>query len=214
MDVQDSEIVKMPDAKRVFDVAVSFVLIILSFPLWTLIILLLSIEQIFRLNFPMPIYYEKRVSLGRPFSFYKFNIFKPRVVRSYYQRGEHIFTKKLEHDGHSPTWVGQLVQKTYLDELPQLWCILIGNMSLVGPRPRDIVQYEKGLSQGNKALAVIKAGLAGTYQANKGVAGANQYNLDMQYIEYVRTHNSWQILKKDIKIIIGTIRIMLRAQGY
>ena len=87
-------------------------------------------------------------------------------------------------------------------------------MSVVGPRPRDLVQYERGLKQGNKVLKMIKAGLAGTYQARKGEEGANQFDLDMKYIKFVQTHNSWQIMINDIKIIIGTLKIMLRAQGY
>lgn len=208
------EKIKTSIVKRIFDIIFSIILIIISSPLWALIICLLTLEQAIRFNIPMPIYSEKRVSLGKAFNFFKFNIFKPRVIRDFQRRGEHIFTKQLEHDGHSPTIIGHLVQRIYLDELPQLWCVLIGKMSLVGPRPRDLVQYEKGLSQGNNVLAIIKAGLAGTYQANKGEPGAGQHKLDMEYIDFVRSHNSWQIILNDISIIFRTIWKMFKAQGF
>jgi lipopolysaccharide/colanic/teichoic acid biosynthesis glycosyltransferase len=214
MNKKNIEKIKTPILKRLFDILLSIILIIFSAPLWLVIIFLISIEHIIRLNIPMPIYCEKRVSLGKEFNFIKFNIFKPRVIRDYKRRGEHIFTKKLEHDGHSPTWIGHAVQKIYLDELPQLLVILIGKMSFVGPRPRDLVQHKRSLSNNDHTGVVIKAGLCGKYQAHKGEPGANQFRLDSEYIEYVKNNNIWKILLNDIIIIVRTIRIMFRAQGY
>jgi len=129
------------------------------------------------------------------------------------KREQFIYTKNLEHDGHSMTRVGKILQKAYLDELSQLFNILMGDISVVGPRPVNLRVYEKELSRKNFTKQVIKTGLTGNYQSRKGLTELTQYELDEEYIRYCVANSSWKVLLFDLKIIARTIGVVFRAKG-
>lgn len=124
-----------------------------------------------------------------------------------------IFTKTLEHDGHSLILVGKVLQKIYLDELPQLFCIFKGDISVVGPRPVNLEVYKKELARNNYTKTVIKTGLTGLYQSHKGEVGYTQLELDEKYIYYCANNSSWKIMWLDISITLRTLRVLFRAKG-
>ena len=206
--------VATPKAKRIFDIVLSAIVIVLLSPLFIVIFLVLTIEQLLRGNLPSPFYTEKRISRGQAFNFLKFNIFKPKIIAGKIKRHEFIHTKELEHSEDCLTTSGQIIQKAYLDELPQLFNILKGDISFVGPRPVNLEVYKNGLAEEDYTRTVIRTGLTGAYQSHKGEPGANQRRLDIDYIKYVSSHNAWQVLFLDAKIILRTLVILLRAQGY
>ena len=109
------------------------------------------------------------------------------------RRGAFIHTKPLEHNGNSLTHVGKILQKTYIDEFPQFFSILKGDISLVGPRPVNLEVYQLFLKRGHNCKAVIKAGLTGNFQALKGVTSKSDVDLDNQYIEYCRNNSSFKL---------------------
>ena len=206
--------IKVPKAKRIFDILVSIICIIIASPILLVLFLTLSIEHLIRGNFPSPIYIDKRISLGQPFNFFKFNIFKPRIIKRFKKENKFIDTKKLEWEGGNLTFIGYAIQKSYLDELPQLFNILAGDMSAVGPRPVNLKIYKRNLENGDYTKAIIKTGLAGPYQSHKGEAGVQQRQKEEEYIDFVQNHGALQIILNDIKLILGALLVLLKAKGY
>lgn len=122
------------------------------------------------------------------------------------QKKEYETNFKLENDPRI-TKIGQFLRKTSLDELPQLFNILVGNMSVVGPRP--IVQKE--LSKygifSDKLLSV-KPGLTGNWQANGRSDTTYEERVKLD-IEYIDNRSFWN----DIKIIFKTVVVVLKREG-
>ena len=206
--------IKITKTKRTFDIVISIFLIILTSPLFFIISFFICIEHIWRRNFLTSLFYkEKRISQGEAFDFVKFNVFKPEIIKAKRQNGEVIHTKILEHDNKSLSAVGRIVQRTYLDELPQLVNVLKGDLSMVGPRPVNPVNYQKLLNQGIATKTIVKAGLTGNYQSRKGEPNINQDQLDQEYINYCLKNPSWKILIFDIKILFYTLLVIFKAKG-
>lgn len=105
------------------------------------------------------------------------------------------------------TRVGKFIRKTSIDELPQFFNVLIGDMSLVGPRPplmREVVQY----SEKDKARLLVKPGITGLWQAT--VRNDSDFDvmvrLDVQYISEIS-------FKMDMKILFKTISVVFHPNG-
>lgn len=209
--------VPLPWPKRAFDLAFAGGLLLVSAPVFMLAFVGIVLEHLLRGRPRAPLFYtEIRVSQGRPFAFRKFNIFKPGVIEAMRQNGQFIHTKTLEHDGQSLSLVGTILQRAYLDELPQLLSILLGDMSVVGPRPRNLEIYEQGLARGEHFRTVLKAGLTGMVQAHKDMPGLNmdkQASMDQEYLEFQLNHGPWQHFLLDMRLIRRTVILMAKAKG-
>lgn len=105
------------------------------------------------------------------------------------------------------TRVGKFIRKTSIDELPQFFNVLIGDMSLVGPRPplmREVVQY----SAKDKARLLVKPGITGLWQAT--VRNDSDFDVMVQLdIKYIRELS----FKKDMKILFKTISVVFHPNG-
>ena len=105
------------------------------------------------------------------------------------------------------TRVGKFIRKTSIDELPQFFNVLIGDMSLVGPRPplmREVVQY----SEMDKARLLVKPGITGLWQAT--VRNDSDFDVVVQLdIRYIRELS----FKKDMKILFKTISVVFHPNG-
>ncbi len=193
--------------KRLIDVIVSAVMLVLTAPLFFLIPLLI------RLTDKGPIFFwQTRVGLwGHEFPLPKF--------RSMVTDAEKLQASLLMHSDHGEsvtfkmkldprvTWIGRIIRKTSLDELPQLWCVLKGDMSLVGPRPampREVVKYT--LADYRRLSAT--PGLTCIWQVSgRGdVPFDEQVVLDVQYIES-------QSLWLDIVLLLRTIPAVVSCNG-
>lgn len=195
--------------KRIFDLVVSLVAVIVLSPI------LLVIALAIRLEDRGPILYRaQRVGRGgKPITVYKF-----RSMRMNADRLEDMLTPeeleeykknfKLEHDPRI-TKVGAFLRKTSLDELPQLFNILSGTLSLVGPRP--VLQEETKL-YGDKrnVLLSCKPGLTGLWQvsgrSNVTYENGRRQALELQYV-------SQRSLWLDIKILFWTVGAVVRMDG-
>ncbi len=195
--------------KRIFDLVVSLVAVIVLSPI------LLVIALAIRLEDRGPILYRaQRVGRGgKPITVYKF-----RSMRMNADRLEDMLTPeeleeykknfKLEHDPRI-TKVGAFLRKTSLDELPQLFNILSGNLSLVGPRP--VLQEETELYGDKRNLLLsCKPGLTGLWQvsgrSNVTYENGRRQALELQYV-------SQRSLWLDIKILFWTVGAVVRMDG-
>lgn len=206
--------VKMPFLKRLFDIVLSLFAIIILLPLFCIILLAILIEHILiGRPFASLFYEEIRISQGEKFILRKFNIFTPGVVEK--MRKDHIFihTKDLEHDEKSITFTGKILRNIYMDELPQLFAILKGDISFVGPRPVNLEVYDKLVDRGIITKTVIKTGLTGNYQCHKGEPGKNDQVLDMEYIKFCKNNSQLKIILNDIRIMLLTVKVVFKAEG-
>jgi exopolysaccharide biosynthesis polyprenyl glycosylphosphotransferase len=204
--------------KRTFDIVTSALAILVLLPLWLLLALLIKLDS------KGPVFYtQERVGMdGRLFLLYKFRTMiadaDPEVHREYQRafiagRAEANLgnpqkpTYKLLADPRI-TRVGRFLRRTSIDEVPQLLNVLMGDMSIVGPRPPIPYEVEAYELWHRKRLD-MKPGLTGLWQ----VSGRNRLpfeemvRLDLFYIE------NWSLLL-DLKIILRTGFVMIGREGY
>ncbi len=181
-------------------------------PLFLLIAALSKLEGLFFRESRGPVFYRQiRISEGRPFAFYKFRITKKSILDEEEQRRDRF--KSLER-GENCTGIGSWLKTFYLDELPQFWNILRGDMSFVGPRPFPVNDYEDDLARGTTCKKVIRAGLTGLVQMNKGRdVGKSDVELDEEYIARCRELSGVGRLFYDLGIIMRTVRTVLEGKG-
>lgn len=194
-------------AKRVLDIAGSLVgMVILG-------IATIFVAPAIKLDSPGPVFFgQTRVGKnGRKFTFYKFRSMykdaearKKELMASNEVKG---LMFKMEDDPRI-TKVGKFIRKTSIDELPQFWNVLRGDMSLVGTRPPTVDEFEHYEAK-HKCRLSMTPGLTGLWQIS-GRSDIKDFDevvrLDMQYID------NWSILK-DIKILILTVKVVLTGRG-
>ena len=120
-------------------------------------------------------------------------------------RAEWDKTQKLQNDPRITT-VGRLLRKSSLDELPQLWNVLMGDMSLVGPRPMMISQQ---LMYPGTAYYSLRPGITGYWQT----AGRNRTTFEAR-AEYDTAYEAALSLKTDVEILMRTVSVVLKGTGY
>ena len=193
--------------KRALDIAVSGVLLALLSPVFG------AIATVIKLTSPGPVMYRWRVvgERGRPFTGYKFRTMVPNAdalkaqLMAQNEMSGPVF--KMRRDPRI-TPIGRFLRKFSLDELPQLWSVLKGDMSLVGPRPPLESEYAAFTEQQQRKLEV-KPGITCLWQ----ISGRNDISdfddwvrLDLQYI---REWSLWL----DLKVLLLTIPAVLRGRG-
>lgn len=185
-------------AKRVFDIVCSALgLLILAIPM-AIIALIIVIESPGGAIFKQ----ERLGKDGKPFTIYKF--------RSMYIDAERDGPRWAELEDERCTRFGAFLRKTRLDELPQLWNILKGDMSIVGPRPERAYfyeQFEKYIVGFSNRL-IVTPGLTGYAQVNGGYELAPEEKIiyDMEYIEH-------QSMLMDIRCIFKTVSLVFTHEG-
>ena len=148
-----------------------------------------------------PIYLQTRVGKGgRPFSIYKLRT----MVRGAEFTGAGL---AIQEGDDRITSSGAFLRRYSLDELPNLWNVLRGEMAIVGPRPTVPVQVEQ-YSPRQRGRLAVKPGITGWAQVNgrASLPWSERIELDLWYVE----HRS---LRLDLKIIARTIQMVLRGEG-
>lgn len=208
------EAIKTPILKRIFDIIGSIIIIVVLSPVMLVMLLLYYLEQrLFpRARGPL-LYKEVRISQGKPFNFYKIRTFTCSALGREDGNGI-VHTKNLESDFRNLTVMGMVLIQTYLDEFPQLFLVLLGKMSLVGPRPTNPEAYERGFAAGLRSKTILKAGLTGYFQTHKSVKfKLNQEQVDMEYANFCRNNSGLKVIVHDLKMLILTVLTLIRAEG-
>ncbi len=172
--------------KRILDVIISFTALVVLSPLFFIIAVLISVK----LGRPA-IFKQERPGLhGKIFTMYKFRSMTTETD----EKGQ------LLPDEVRLTKLGKILRATSLDELPELWNILKGEMSLVGPRPL-LVQYLSLYNDEQKRRHDVRPGLTGWAQVNgrNNITWNEKFKLDVWYVE----HYCFYI---DLKILFLTIK--------
>ena len=192
--------------KRLIDVVGATVGLILLSPL------LLGVAAWIRIQDGSPVFFRQiRLGLhGRPFTIHKFRTMVPNAEERYDEVAARSDTKgaafkMLEDPRVTPT--GRFLRRTGLDELPQLWDVLNGTMSLIGPRPappREVADYDIW----HRRRLSMKPGITGLWQIGSRLDAHfdDRAQLDLAYID------RWS-LWLDIRILIQTIPALIRGEG-
>lgn len=213
MNNPEPQTISLPWQKRLFDISVSLFFIIISLPFTFFILLWILLEQVFFSGSRGPLFYsELRVSKGKAFKFYKWRIFKTSALKRAMQEDGYVETAKVQSDKNNLTFYGRFLKRIYMDEMPQLWNILKGDMTWVGPRPTNLKNSRAYKETGNFIREIIVCGLTGPFQCEKG-HGFDQVKCDTDYVKFVQTHSGWQVVLKDVEVLLKTIKVIFEARG-
>jgi len=194
--------------KRGFDICVAFVLLIVLFPIYSLIAIAIKLDS------PGSIFYRQvRIGLhGQPFRAWKFRT----MVENADRLQQHLEAQNEMKDGilfklkDDPriTRFGKFLRRSSLDELPQLINVVLGEMSLVGPRPLPVRDVEKFLEH-HLVRQEVLPGITGLWQVS-GRSSIDNFEdviqLDLTYIQ------NWS-LGLDLAILLKTIQVVLCKTG-
>ena len=200
--------------KLVFDKVVSGLLLLAAAPVLLLLKIAYVIEGwlIPENKGPMIVSYNA-VSAGKVFQKYKIRLIKEKYIdQEGAKRGDWL-AYSAEWTPASRTHVGQFAKKFYLDELPQFYSVLRGDMSIVGPRPLAVLHYERDRQQGNVTRFLVKGGLLGLGHINKGTPEMGKPEYEYEYIDQYVKRSAWGLLMLDLKIIWRGIRVILQGKG-
>lgn len=194
--------------KRVTDI----VFVVLALPIILPVVLILA--AIVATEGSNPFYGQHRIGKGgRVFTMWKLRTMVPNahdllqehLNRNMLARLEWEATQKLKDDPRI-TPFGQFLRKTSLDELPQLWNVLIGEMSLVGPRP--MMPEQRDMYPGNACFS-LRPGITGSWQVSERNAStfASRADFDTAYAKDLT-------FRKDLGILFATVGVVVKATGY
>jgi len=190
--------------KRIIDIVGDIVGILLFIPIFILVPLIIKFDS------PGPVFYIQRRcgQNGREFKMYKFRsmVKDAEVLRAGLQSevGGSVF--KIENDPRV-TRVGRLLRRTSIDELPQLFNVLKGDMSLVGPRPLSAEEMS-GDKEWRELRLRVNPGITGLWQVK-----ARDSRKFEDWIRYDTEYVINQSLFLDIKILLMTVKAVIRGRG-
>jgi lipopolysaccharide/colanic/teichoic acid biosynthesis glycosyltransferase len=206
--------VPYPLAKQVFDRLVAAILIFATTPVLLVAVLLMGLDMLFVPRDRGPwLYRERRVSRGREFDVLKFRVLRTSALADLADKPD-SYARLYEQHTSNLTWAGSTMKRIYADELPQLFTVLRGEMSLVGPRPWPVPMVERQVAEGQDYRLRIMAGWTGPAQVRKDSGTKSKSTaLDLEYVQLCRTLGGLRLLRYDLGVLRQSIGTMLRGRG-
>lgn len=200
--------------RRIIDIVISIILLILSSPIWIITIILIKTDIGFIKCLKSPIQFLKNPSF-----FIQKRIGKDRKIiriikfRSMIIHDSDDYSKYPSEKDERITWIGNIIRKTRIDEIPQIINVLKGEMSFIGPRPEwDILGYEYEKTIPNYHLHYeILPGITGWAQIQYIYgSGVEDAKIKLSYELYYLKHQS---IFLDLEIILKTIKVIFLRKG-
>jgi lipopolysaccharide/colanic/teichoic acid biosynthesis glycosyltransferase len=179
--------------KRIIDFSIAILLLLLLSP-----VLLFVILSLFIVNNGKPFFFQQRPGKdGKIFTIAKFKTMNDKKDKN----------GNLLSDAERLTAIGRFVRKTSLDELPQLFNVVKGDMSLIGPRPL-LVQYLPLYNEHQQKRHEVRPGITGWAQVNgrNAISWQQKFDYDVWYTENIS-------LKLDVVIVLKTIQKVIISEG-
>ena len=185
--------------KRAFDIAFSLVLLVLLALPMAIIALIIKIT-----SSGCVFYRQERLGLNGK----KFDVIKFRTMRM--DAEQEGVQWSLGDDDPRITPFGRVLRKTHLDELPQLWCILKGEMSVVGPRPERPVYYDRfeQYIHGFRERLKVKPGMTGLAQVRGGYYLKPEEKI-LYDVEYIKSRS----VLLEVRILLETVKVVFCLEG-
>jgi len=207
----------LPDrrAKVWFDKLVALGMLLLSAPILLLLKVAYVVEGwLIPENAGPMFFYYNAVSAGKIIPKYKIRLIKMKYIEPEGAKRHDWIAFSAEWTPDSRTYVGSFAKKFYLDELPQFWSVLVGDMSIVGPRPLSVLHYERDRSQGNVTRFLVKGGLLGLGHINKGTVEMGNPIYEYEYVDQYLKRSSFGLLMLDLWIIWRGVRVIVKGGGH
>lgn len=182
--------------KRIIDFILSFIAAIVLLPVFLVVSIAIVIDD------PGPVFFsQKRFGKNKKF----FNIYKFRTMKV---DTPNVATHLLENPDQYITKVGKFLRKTSLDEIPQVFNILLNHMSIVGPRPGLYTQDDLIAMRDKNGSNSVKPGLTGWAQINgrDEISMEEKVRLDGEYVKKMS-------FLFDVKCVIGTVKAVFNEEG-
>jgi lipopolysaccharide/colanic/teichoic acid biosynthesis glycosyltransferase len=206
--------IKVPLPKLIFDKLLALIILTCCLPVIIILLLFNWIEGIIIPENRGPLFfYYNAVSRGKVFKKYKIRLIKVKFIDKELQaKGDwHAFVN--EWNPAARTNLGKFVKKFYLDEIPQFFNVLKGDMSIVGPRPIAVHHYERDLAQGNIPRSLIRGGLLGYGHVRKGTPEFGKPVYEYEYVYRYLHYSPFRLLLLDLYIIGKGILVMVKGKG-
>ncbi|MBD3842517.1 MAG: sugar transferase, partial [Campylobacterales bacterium] len=197
----------------VFDFFFSLFALILLSPVMIFIAIAIKIKSP---NGPI-LFTQQRLGLnGKFFRVYKFRTMIPdaeAVLAKWLEthpeiRDEYLTYRKLKNDPRIIPIIGEFLRKTSLDEIPQFFNVLLGDMSVVGPRPYIANEFHNHSRQYVEVITSVKPGITGYWQVKTRNKSTFNQRVEMD-MEYIKNQTFWL----DLKIIFQTVLVMIFKKG-
>ncbi|EOO04744.1 hypothetical protein IAW_06058 [Bacillus cereus str. Schrouff] len=199
--------------RNIIDFIIGFICLMCAAPIMVIIGIMIKLED----QGPILFIQKRAGKNGRPFNIYKFRTMHENHSETYQLQGfsqewgkgvpdEFVF-KNINEVNPYVTKVGRFLRRTSLDELPQFFNVLKGDMSIVGPRP-EIIEITNYYTKEQKERLKVKPGITGWAQ----IHGRSELNNGMK-LEFDNYYVNNHSLLLDIYIILKTIKVVLTTKG-
>lgn len=200
--------------KLVFDKVVASLVLIAALPILACVLVAYRIEGLLTPASRGPVfYYYWSISGGRRIKKWKIRSVQTRYIDPEYAALHDWRANRSEWNVAHRTAVGHFAKSYYLDELPQFWSVLKGDLSIVGPRPLAVHHYERDLAQGNVARRLMRGGILGFGHIRKGTGEMGDPKFEYEYIDQYLTRGSLGMIRLDLWILWQGLKVVIAGKG-
>ena len=201
--------------KVAFEKVVAVIMLLLSAPVLLMLKIAYLIEGwLIPGNAGPMFFYYNAVSAGKVIPKYKLRLIKKKYIDPEGAKRHDWLAYSAEWTPDSRTYAGRFVKKFYLDELPQFYSVLIGDLSIVGPRPLSVLHYERDRAQGNVTRFLLRGGMLGLGHVNKGTPEMGKPIYESAHLDQYMKRSSLGLLMLDLWIIWRGLLVIVKGGGH